>query len=625
MFKNLKLRTKIGSGFIIIIIMAAAISFVGYYGLGNVLTIVDKANDADRLMKYVQDCRIQEKNLMMLHNKKYKKQNDKTITQIYKQCDETMAKLKNQKDRVILSKVKIEVKEYQKNFNHWSLLDDKGSIKQTAMIKHARDFITASNKLREEAKAKIAKTTDFTELKKQMRTGDNQNRLIKFILNIRRHEKNFIIRDDEQYVDRVHNIIDQIATQIDATEGSLEEDKGLPGMLSLYKKNFEDYVNLWKQQQTTEQSMTAHVSQINKLCNELCEGQKSKMISISSRSKTMMTAIALSVIIAGLLLAFFITRGITKSITRIIEALNEGANQVVSASGQVSSASQSLAEGSSEQAASLEETSSSLEEIASMTKQNADNATEADTLMNKASQVINRANASMKDLTFSMKEISQASQETSNIIKTIDEIAFQTNLLALNAAVEAARAGEAGAGFAVVAEEVRNLAMRSAEAAKNTALLIEETVKKVGEGSKIVDTTENAFAEVASSSSKIGELVGEIAAASKEQANGVEQVNTAVTEMDKVTQQNAANAEESASASEEMNAQAEQMKSVVEELIQMVGSSSENHEKTNAGVQPISQKRPQMTHFSKKGTTKQLKAGEVTPDQIVAFDDDDDF
>jgi methyl-accepting chemotaxis protein len=207
-----------------------------------------------------------------------------------------------------------------------------------------------------------------------------------------------------------------------------------------------------------------------------------------------------------------------------------------------------------------------------MTKQNADNASTADNLMKESKQMVERANGFMTELTQSMEDISKASDETSKIIKTIDEIAFQTNLLALNAAVEAARAGEAGAGFAVVANEVRNLAMRAAEAAKNTSVLIEGTVKKVREGSELVDRTGGAFSEVSKSAAKVAGLVAEIAAASSEQAQGIGQINKAVTEMDKVTQQTAANAEESASASEEMNAQAEQMKEVAGEIIRIVGS-----------------------------------------------------
>jgi len=334
-------------------------------------------------------------------------------------------------------------------------------------------------------------------------------------------------------------------------------------------------------------------------------------------------AMGLGATLIGILMAIFITRSITRPINRVIAGLDEGAAQVASASGQVSSASQGLAEGSSEQAASIEETSSSLEEMSSMTKQNADNANQADNLMKEANQVVGKANDSMVELTQSMEEISKASEETSKIIKTIDEIAFQTNLLALNAAVEAARAGGAGAGFAVVADEVRNLAMRAADAARNTAELIEGTVKKVNEGGELVATTNEAFTEVAENASKVGELVGEIAAASNEQSEGIEQVNKAVVEMDKVVQENAANAEESASASEEMNAQAEQMKSYVEDLVVLVGATSKKATKIAAVTA-----KPQVAarHRAVPAPTRHdivPRTREVKPEQVIPMDDDD--
>lgn len=281
-------------------------------------------------------------------------------------------------------------------------------------------------------------------------------------------------------------------------------------------------------------------------------------------------------LLLGILSAYFITRGVTKTIRPVVEGLTEVSDQVAAGSGQVSTSSQQLADGASEQAAAIEETSSSLEEMASMTRQNAENADQANHLMRETTETVSQAGLTMDRLTTSMNEISRASEETSKIIKTIDEIAFQTNLLALNAAVEAARAGEAGAGFAVVADEVRNLALRAADAARNTAGLIEGTVKRVKEGSELVEKTDREFRAVAASVGKSSELAGEISAASHEQAQGIEQVNRAVSDMEKVVQQNSASAEETAAASEEMSAQAERMKEYVAELKSLVDGSKGN-------------------------------------------------
>ncbi len=327
----------------------------------------------------------------------------------------------------------------------------------------------------------------------------------------------------------------------------------------------------------------------------------------------------------------FVALKLVKPLNRVISGLDEGSEELASASEQVTSSSQQLAEGASEQAASVEETSSSLEEMSSMVKQNADNAGQADGLMQQAGQVVGQANQSMTELVSSMEGISKASIETQKVVKTIDEIAFQTNLLALNAAVEAARAGEAGAGFAVVAEEVRNLALRSAEAAKSTAVLIESTVKEVKDGSEIASRTNGAFQEVATTASKVGELLGEIAAASKEQAQGMSQLNVAVSEIDQVTQQNAANAEESASASEEMNAQAEQMKFIVGDLSTIVGENravgSGNGNKRAATSGPLQGIQRKVFSAPRKEPAARKPAlaekNKLRPEQVIPLDDDD--
>ncbi|WP_022662493.1 methyl-accepting chemotaxis protein [Paucidesulfovibrio longus] len=240
------------------------------------------------------------------------------------------------------------------------------------------------------------------------------------------------------------------------------------------------------------------------------------------------------------------------------------ADEVANSAGQVSESSQSLSSGASEQASAVEEISSTMTQMGGQTKANAEAAAQADRMVGKVKEVIDQGKRAGVEMGESMNQISTSSQQVSKIIKVIDEIAFQTNLLALNAAVEAARAGQHGKGFAVVAEEVRNLAGRSAKAAQETAELIEDAVSRVKAGQELSQRLDESFDSIVEAASKVADLVADIAAASREQAEGIAQVDTGMQQIDKVTQQNTASAEQTASAAMELTDQATKLQELLE-------------------------------------------------------------
>ncbi|MFZ5775141.1 MAG: methyl-accepting chemotaxis protein [Thermodesulfobacteriota bacterium] len=353
--------------------------------------------------------------------------------------------------------------------------------------------------------------------------------------------------------------------------------------------------------------------------------------------------VVMAVLFATLIIRL-VSNAVIKPISRVIEDLSRGADNLLDAANQVSSSSHELADGATRQAASLEETSSALEEVSSMSRQNADNVNQTSTMAEDARKSAEVAQASMQKMGEAITSIKRSADQTAVIMKTIDEIAFQTNLLALNAAVEAARAGEAGAGFAVVAEEVRSLALRSAEAAKQTAQLIEESQKNAGNGVDAANEVKEILSQIVDGVNKVSQLAREITVASNEQAQGVQQINSAVSDVDQVTQANAAISEEAASASEELSGQAKEMNQLVHVLADIVGFKQAG--KGPAPVRPAAAggkaKQPALT-ASRKSASPAAKAGQKQlaapakpkaapaakpkaaskPADVIPFDDDE--
>jgi methyl-accepting chemotaxis protein len=316
--------------------------------------------------------------------------------------------------------------------------------------------------------------------------------------------------------------------------------------------------------------MNSITAELYGICTHMTDSSTDELQKITDFSVRLIFIFSISALLIGTGYSIISIRKIVGSINTVIAGVNSSAKRISTASGEVATSGGSLADGASAQASAIEETSSALEEISSMSKQNSENAGQATVMMKEAQKTVEMVNSHLNEMVDAIGQINQASKDTAKIIKNIDEIAFQTNLLALNAAVEAARAGEAGAGFAVVADEVRNLAMRAAEAAKNTEKLIQNTLSAVRHGSESAVATQAAFQGNVEITSKTGRLVDEIAAASDEQAKGIEMVNCSVAEMDRVTQDNAGAADALAGAARELNGEATQMKNYADQLTILV-------------------------------------------------------
>ena len=659
MFKNRALGTKIGMGFAVLIILVAVLGTFNWRGSARVTAMVSLFDTGNTCLSDVSKCGALRRDFQIKgfvkaegedlnaaekwqaayaelvgHLEGLKTAGNMTgaqreivnsaISQTapYKATFETMANARQMKDDAFAAWTKI----------GGAVTEDLGKIRQSTITPSMNAAKQANNA------TELEKWVTFEQGLDQ---GIAQNFLLLRVYAL------FLTRTsaDEQWT-KLQEQMAKCRAGLDAWKESVKGNTELEGVSAKLADYFNDYdagakkyyEGIVKDRKATIE-ITAQGSVLSETITKLQGLLKTDMESTMASTNRLSIIISLAAIILGIVLAIVISRSITGPINKVIAGLTGGSDQVTQASNQVSSASQSLAQGASEQASSLEETSSALEQMASMTRQNADNANQANAMAKDANSTALEGVDSMKRMSEAIERIKNSSSETAKIIKTIDEIAFQTNLLALNAAVEAARAGEAGKGFAVVAEEVRNLARRSAEAAKNTAALIEGATKNAEAGVAVTGEVAKNLQKIQEVAAKVATLIAEITAASKEQSQGIDQVNTAVSEMDKVVQQNAASAEESASAAEELSSQAQELNSMVVQLASIVGGSSNNslhlEASSTAAASPKALHRPAATHPlpahraapAKKEPAAKLAAKPAakpaSPEEVIPLDDNE--
>ncbi|MBW2618497.1 MAG: HAMP domain-containing protein, partial [Deltaproteobacteria bacterium] len=498
-------------------------------------------------------------------------------------------------------------------------MEGMGSTSKQAEIMNemraqARLALAEAEAIRVDQKAQLAKGREESAafVVDKLAKADDANRMIKWFIDARKNEKEYIISGGEQkWKDNVDEQVAKIMALSEDVKSRFKHQLNIDQIdefmvgIEAYSAAFGQFSDLMSQQSEAEGFMVVAARQVEKIGNEARADQKAKMErEIASANLVLLAAIVVSLII-GIVMAFVITRGITKpvnaalSMAQAIEgrdlsvsniddrggdelgmmatALNsmknglrdnmgqilQSSEQIASATNQISAGNQDLSQRVQEQASAIEETAATIEEMTSSVKQNADNAKQANEMAAKTAKLGNEGGEVVKEAVGAMGKVQESSKKINEIIDVVNEIAFQTNLLALNAAVEAARAGDAGKGFAVVAGEVRSLAGRSADAAKEIQTLIKESVIRVDEGNQLVTRSGESLTEIIQNIDQVAETISEIAASSQEQTGAIDQINVAVSQLDEVTQQNASLVEETASAAEEMSAEAQAQQDMV--------------------------------------------------------------
>lgn len=591
----MKLSTKIGTGFAVMLLITFVLGIISIYSM-NIAKKNSRQLNTVETVELKESIQLKEKTSeLMFEMRAYgftRSQNYyKLVQEVLKDFDATIKEIEEKtKNSEVLGELKKNTKEVKNKLADYRKLieetngiitgkmqEDRKEMESAAksFMESADYFLKSQSKkliiaIEEDEMEEISERREKTELITTLRDYVSEARIANFKGQL--EDDGDQLKKALKYLD----MIDEITTKLQTLSSAPDDLEALGEIFKTtdeYRTAMTEYFSSLDKLTELGKTRTDIGNSILAITDNMAKETLASTLNLTSTTEDNARAsmntlyiIVLAGIILGIVIAVMLTKSILKPIVRVADELGNGADQVFNASDQLSLASQELADGSSEQASSIEETSSTLDETSSMIKQNTENTKKASELTQKAKDMSIEGNEKMKIMMEAMDDIKNSSNEIAKIIKVIDDIAFQTNMLALNAAVEAARAGDAGMGFAVVAEEVRILAQRSTQAAKDTSEMIENSINKSEKGVTIASQVAEFLETIHVQSEKINEIVKEISVASQEQTQGVVQISKAVAQMEQVTQSIASNAEESAASSEELNAQAENMKQIVGDL-----------------------------------------------------------